>query len=178
MEITQEYDQKIVDKISNLIKPEYLNKAKLILQVKSDSSNSIRIILENNPWRNGVVKGNSFFANIKSYGKITYINFKNEYAYYFTILGIKYTANKSEITSEYIRIKLSDFIDLLEEPTADFINMINEVFLNNISFPQFGCCSKYEKCKEQGECLHIDQLYATACQWQKHIKRTDKIDNP
>lgn len=178
MEKTREYDQIVVDKISRLIKLGFLDSAKLILQIKTDNSNSIRITVENNPWRNGVVKGNSFFANIKSSGKNPYMNFKNSFAYSFRKIGIDCTANKTEQKAELIRISLPVFMENLNNPSDEFIKLINNVFLKNISFPEFGCCSKYTECEKAGKCLHSDQLYATACQYQKLLKRTGKFENP
>lgn len=177
MEKTREYDQMIVDKIAKLIKPEYLDSAELKLQIKTDGSNSIRIMLGNNPWRNDVVKGNAFFANIKSSGKTPYINFKENFAYQFRKLGIECTANQTEQKAEFIRISLPVFMEHLYNPSEDFIKLINKIFLRNISFPEFGCCSKYAECEKAGKCLHVDQLYATACQYQKLLKRTGKFES-
>lgn len=176
MENTREYDQMIVDKISKLIRPEFLDEASLKLQIKSDNSNSIRIFLENNPWRNGMIKGNRLFANIKSSGKNPYILFKERFDYKFNKLKIEYSANKTEQKNEFIRIDLHTFLEHLDDPSEEFIKLINEIFSKNISFPEFGCCSKWEKCEKAGKCLHIDQLYATSCQYQKLLKRTGKFE--
>lgn len=177
MEKTKEYDQQILNKIARLIKPEYLESAKLELMIKTDNSNSIKITVENNPWRNGVIKGNTFFMNIKSGGKDPYINTKDCFAYDFSQIGIESTANKTEQKNEYIRINLCTFIEHLDNPSEKFIDLINKMFLKNISFPEFGCCSKYIECEKAGKCLHADQLYATACQHQKLMKRTGKFEN-
>lgn len=176
MEKTKEYDQMIVDKIAKLINPDWLESSALKLQIKTDNSNSIRVAIKNNPWRNGVVKGTPFFANINSSGKNPYINFKESFAYHFRKLGIECTANKTEHKNEFIRISLPVFIEHLNNPSDVFINLVNTVFLKNISFPEFGCCSKYAECEKAGKCLHIDQLYATACQYQKLLKRTGKFE--
>lgn len=176
MEKTKEYDLMIVDKIAKLINPDWLESSALKLQIKTDNSNSIRVAIKNNPWRNGVVKGTPFFANINSSGKNPYINFKESFAYHFRKLGIECTANKTEHKNEFIRISLPVFIEHLNNPSDEFINLVNTVFLKNISFPEFGCCSKYAECEKAGKCLHIDQLYATACQYQKLLKRTGKFE--
>lgn len=34
----------------------------------------------------------------------------------------------------------------------------------------FGCCSKQAECKEAGECLHINRLYATGCMYRKFVE--------
>lgn len=176
MDKTKEYDQTIVDKIARLINPEYLDKAELKLQIKTDNTNSIRIALENNLWRNDLVKGNSFFANIKSSGKNPYINFKSNYAFQFKKINIEYTSNITEKNAELIRISLPVFLEHLENASGEFIEILNEMFLRNISFPEFGCCSKQPECEKAGKCLHSDQLYATACQYQKLMKRTGKFE--
>lgn len=41
MEKTKEYDQQILNKIARLIKPEYLESAKLELMIKTDNSNKM-----------------------------------------------------------------------------------------------------------------------------------------
>lgn len=67
MERTRDFDQQIVDKLANFINPDYLSTAKLLLQVNK-VENSIVIRIDNNPWRNGVIKRDIVFARIKSTG--------------------------------------------------------------------------------------------------------------
>ena len=172
MEKTRDYDQKIVDKITSLIDKKYLVEACLTLQIKADASNSIRILIDNNPWRNGAIKGDSFFASIKSSGKEKYINFKSMYAHLFNLVGVQTTQNQTEKNLELIRIDLHLFTSFLDAESEKFKSLMNEIFIGNISFSEFGCCSQYAECEKQGKCLHTDQLYATACQWQKNLKRT------
>lgn len=171
MEKDIEKEQLIINQISTFINPEYLDTAKLILQVNKDAKDSIIIKVENNPWRNGVIKGDLLFARIKTGGKIQYIQVKKKYSDSFEKMGIEYTSNQSEQNEDMIRINLSDFCSLLDKSTDLLVQTINSIFINNVCFSEFGCCSKYEECEKQEKCLHTDQLYATACQWQKHLKK-------
>lgn len=176
MEDTKDFDQQIVDKISSLIIPEYLKTSKLLLQVNKQE-NSIIIRVENNPWRNGVSSGDMLFCRIKSNGKINFFQFKKAFAEDFEKINISYSANNTESKNDMIRIPFSDFTNALDNPSDDFKALMNKVFIYNISFTQFGCCSKYDECEKAGKCLHCDQLYATACQFQKLLKRTGKFEN-
>ena len=92
-------------------------------------------------------------------------------------MNITYSNNSSEQNEDMIRIDLSDFTALIDNPTDDFIKAVNLMYLNGISFPEFGCCSKYKECEQAEKCLHIDPLYATACQYQKLMKRSGKFEN-
>lgn len=172
-----ETEQKIVKQIISLIDIKYLDKASLQLKENKGDKDSIIISVENNPWRNGVIKGDMLFGRIKTGGKVQYVQLKERYSSLFGRMNIAYTSNQSEQNEDMIRIELSDFISLVNTPTELFIEVINSMFINNISFIEFGCCSKHEECEKQGKCLHTDQLYATACQWQKHLKRTGKFEN-
>lgn len=172
-----EKEQKIVASIISLINDKYLDKATITLQENKSEKDSIIIVVENNPWRNGVIKGDLLFSRVKTGGKVQYVHFKKTYSHLFDKLRVSYTSNKSERDEGMIRIALSDFCNLLDHPTEDFIKSLNYMYLNNISFSEFGCCSKYADCEKAGKCLHTDQLYATACQYQKLMKRTGKFEN-
>lgn len=172
---TQEFDQQIVDKISSLIIPDYLQTAKLLLQVNKQE-NSIIIRIDNNPWRNSISSGDILFCRIKTTGDIHYFQFKKAFASDFQKNNISYSANKTELNNDMIRISFSDFTTALDNPSDDFKKLMNKVFVYNISFTKFGCCSKWEECQKAGKCLHSDQLYATACQYQKLLKRTGKFE--
>lgn len=172
-----EMEQQIVDKITALIKPEYLHNAKLDLQINKREKDSIIIIVGNNPWRNGVIKGDMLLCRVKTCGKIKYVQVKKKYSTLFNKMNITYSNNSSEQNEDMIRIDLSDFTALIDNPTDDFIKAVNLMYLNGISFPEFGCCSKYKECEQAEKCLHIDPLYATACQYQKLMKRSGKFEN-
>ena len=169
-----EMEQQIVDKITALIKPENLDHAKILLQ-KNKGNDSIIIKLENNPWRNGVIKGDMLLCRVKTGGKIQYVQVKKKYSTLFNKMNIKYSNNSSEQNEDMIRIDLSDFTSLIDNPTDDFIKAVNLMYLNGISFPEFGCCSKYKECGPARKCLHIDPLYSTSCQYKKFLQRIGRI---
>lgn len=171
-----EQEQQIVDLVSSIIKSDYLNGASLSLQQNKGDKDSITITVNNNPWRNGVINGDMLFGRIKTGGKVQYIQVKSKYSDLFSEMGLSYTSNKSESDEGMIRIGLSEFCSLLAEPTELFVQTANLMFTDNISFAKFGCCSKYSECKKEGKCLHTDQLYATACQWQKHLKGNEQFE--
>lgn len=168
------YGKQITEKISSLINPKYLTSASLKLNLNSGNTHSVVISLENNPWRNGVIKGDLLFARIKAEGKEQYIYFKSELSNLFTNSKIYNAANNSTINSGCI--ELNSFVALLDNCDSELRNILQMIFLKGIMFPEFGCCSKWEECGQTGKCLHIDQLYATACQYQKLLKRTGKFE--
>lgn len=169
MERTRDFDRQIVDKLANIINPDYLSTAKLLLQVNK-AENSIVIRIDNNPWRNGVIKGDIVFARIKSTGDNRYVNFKNKFSPLFDKLNVS-SAPVSSLEAQYdwMRIPLNVFLDLLNHPTEELISVINSIFINSIEFPAFGCCSKFSECAQKGKCVHSDTLYSTACQYRKLI---------
>ena len=167
----------IVDKIVKIIKPEYLKEAKITLVVNKNNTNSVKVSFEVNPWRYGFIKGDSYFASINSFGDNPSITFYGTFSDDFSKLGMNYTEEKKFTVRDCINVDLVDFVSCLNNPTVEFIKLINKVFISNISFNEFGCCSKYADCEKAGECLHIDQLYATGCQYRKILKRTGKFEN-
>ena len=171
----KQFEQQIVDKINALILPENLDHAKILLQENTNNLDSIVIRLENNPWRNGVIKGDIIFARIKTNGDTQYLNFKNKFLSLFNGTNIKLLpVPDAEAQYDWARVGLNSFIELLNAPTKDFIKSVNEIYLGSIVFPEFGCCSKYKKCFEKKECVHSDRLYSTACQYRKIINNIDK----
>lgn len=170
-----EMEQQIVDKINALIKPENLDHAQILLQENTNNLDSIVIRLENNPWRNGVIKGDIIFARIKTVGENQYVNFREKFLYLFNGMNIKcLPVPDAEAQYNWARVELSSFMELLNAPTEDFIRAVNEIYLGSIVFPEFGCCSKYKECSERKECVHSDRLYSTACQYRKIINNIDK----
>ena len=170
MEKTRCFDQQIVDQVKRIINQEYLATAKLLLQVNT-TENSIVIRIDNNPWRNGVIKGDIIFARIKSTGETKYLNFKKKYSSIFDRLNIsQIPASSSEAQYDWMRVKLSDFIDLINNPTEETIHAINSIFINSIEFPSFGCCSKFTECTQKSKCVHSDTLYSTACQYNPTLR--------
>lgn len=176
MEKTREYDQMIVDKITKLINPDFLTEAKLELMVCKNTTNNIKVSFEVNPWRFGFIKGDSLFASINSsedYPSITFFgNFKDE----FSKLGMNYSKEKLFTVRNCINVDLNDFVSYLNNPTAKFIKVLNNIFISDILINEFGCCSKYSECEKTGKCLHVDQLYSNGCQYKKVLKRTGKFE--
>lgn len=35
---------------------------------------------------------------------------------------------------------------------------------------KFGCCSRYKECSNQEKCIHPNKLYATVCEYKKHLE--------
>lgn len=168
--MNKEFEQQIADKINALILPENLDHARILLQENAGSLDSIIIRLENNPWRNGVIKGDIILARIKTSGDTQYLNFKNKFLYLFDGMDIKsLPVPDAEAQYDWARVELNSFMKLLNAPTEDFIKAINTIYLGSIVFPEFGCCSKFKECSEKRECVHIDRLYSTACQYRKII---------
>lgn len=177
METTKEYDQMIVDKITALIYPKYLTEAKVELMVCKNATNNIKVSFGVNPWRYGLTKGAMPFASINSSAINPSITFFGKFSEDFSKLGMNYTEEKTYTVRTCINVDLQNFITHLNNPTDEFVKIINRIFISNVSFPEFGCCSKYSECEEAGKCLHADQLYATACQFHKLMKRTGKFEN-
>lgn len=171
------YEKQIMGKIIPLIKQKYTQNACMDIVRKTGSENSIVIRLGNNPWRNGLIKGDIIFCIIKADGNEPHILFKNKYSKYFDDLEIVYTSNTTEKSMDMIRMDLCDFKKELDCPKNNFIQIVNEIYISNIAFPEFGCCSKHIECQKAGKCLHIDPLYATACQYQKLMKRSGIFAN-
>lgn len=177
--MNKEFEQQIADKINALILPENLDHARILLQENAGSLDSIIIRLENNPWRNGVIKGDIILARIKTSGDTQYLNFKNKFLYLFDGMDIKsLPVPDAEAQYDWARVELNSFMELLNAPTEDLIKAINTIYLGSIVFPEFGCCSKFKECSEKRECVHIDRLYSTACQYRKIISKKNKMKIP
>ncbi len=170
-------EQEMVAKLKQLIDPAYLYESDLILNENKGDFDTVRIRINDcNPWRNGSIKGDLLFCRIKIGSKTKYINLKKKYSSIIADVGLAYTSTKSESDNDFIRITLTDFFQLLNTPSEQFKKIINQIYLDSISFPAFGCCSKMNECRKADKCLHADQLYATACQYQKLMKRTGKFE--
>ena len=173
--MNKEFEQQIADKINALILPENLDHARILLQENAGSLDSIIIRLENNPWRNGVIKGDIILARIKTSGDTQYLNFKNKFLCLFDGMDIKsLPVPDAEAQYDWARVELNSFMELLNAPTEDLIKAINTIYLGSIVFPEFGCCSKFKECSEKRECVHIYRLYSTACQYRKIINNIAK----
>lgn len=171
------YGKQITEKIIPLIQPQYKQGAYININRNVGGENPMVIRLDNNPWRNGLIKGDIVFAAVKFGKEQQYMLFKKKFSCYFDKLGIEYTSNTTEKEKDMIRVNLYNFKAFLDNPTEEFIKIINDMYIGNISFTEFGCCSKYKECEKADKCLHIDPLYATACQYQRMMKRSGKFEN-
>lgn len=54
----------------------------------------------------------------------------------------------------------------------DFIEKVVVFALKNYSSSnsKFGCCSRFKECSNQGKCIHPNKLYATVCEYKKHLE--------
>lgn len=176
--MNKEFEQQVTNRINALILPKNLDHAEILLQENTGSLDSIVIRLENNPWRNGVIKGNIILARIKANGDTQYLNFKDKFLPLFNGMNIKLLpVPDAESQYDWARVDLHSFMELLNAPTEDFIKAVNTIYLGSIVFPEFGCCSKFKECTEKKECVHIDKLYSTACQYQKIIRNIAVSNN-
>lgn len=147
------------------------NKNISIIQNNNTSNlDSILISSPATPWRDK--KNNILFAKIREDGRRPFIGFKIKFKEWFDKNGIETYSIKSD--SGYLRIALSDF-DKIEEDNVlfkDFALLVNEMFIDAMCFPSFGCCSRYQECAELKKCVHQDQVYATACMYRKNLEKT------
>lgn len=54
----------------------------------------------------------------------------------------------------------------------DFIEKAVIFMLKNYSSTnsKIGCCSRFKECSNQGKCIHPNKLYATVCEYKKHLE--------
>ena len=148
----KQFEQQIVDKINALILPENLDHAKILLQENAGSIDSIVIRLENNPWRNGVIKGDIIFARINLQGFIGIVKncFKSFEKYKeFKVSKILSANNIKKFINNRILVKaficfiirsLNIIYELATAITVDSVpnTIIKERMLNTLSFISFG----------------------------------------
>lgn len=170
MKANQESVQEIIRRITDIIDPKYFHLAELIAQ-ETKQGYSLLIHVENNPWRNGAIKGNLAFCKIKTTANDSFLLFKSSFAEEFKAANMPFGSTQAEAKSGLAHVSLGDFIKALEAPSEPFKTLLERVYLYNISFTPFGCCSRWAECKASGLCCHPDQLYATACQFQRIISK-------
>lgn len=158
-------DETVITYINDLLNPDLLQTASLVLQKNSGVYNSIQIKVENNPYRSGV--SNEFlFARVRTTGKQPYISFNTRH---FNSLKM-FENNLCSISSEptFFRIDLQSFLNYPN--SKQLSDSLGKVFFDSFNFPTFGCCSQYEKCSREKHCIHPDLLYATACMYRKNLE--------
>lgn len=100
-------------------------------------------------------------AYIKTGGKTEYIAFQPQNKPILEADAIPFTTVKS---NPLLRIPL----DVFENTNRDILHRIcAEILMNSCSFPAFGCCARFNECKESKMCTHPDQIYAKSCQFKK-----------
>ena len=60
----------------------------------------------------------------------------------------------------------------IDENYFDFIEKAIIFAYKNYSSSnsKFGCCSRFKDCSNQGKCIHPNKLYATVCEYKKHLE--------
>ena len=73
--------------------------------------------------------------------------------------------NNEFISSRILFSEINDFY-------FDFIKKAVVFALKNYSSAnsKFGCCSRFKDCSNQGKCIHPNKLYATVCEYKKHLE--------
>ena len=109
----------------------------------------------------------ALFARVKEKGKNPYISVKSKYKSWFDEHGIPTYSTKSDI--DFIRISPLDFSSAVNQ--VDFGKLAATICLDAMSFPKFGCCSRYRECSAAGKCLHDDTLYSSACEYRRNLEK-------
>lgn len=134
---------------------------------KDNIDNSILISLPKTAYRTSV--GYMVLAWVKTKGS-GYLRFKIKYRNWFE----QHNINTTQINSmtDFFRIPLEEFpkIEQLKDD-PDFIQLIEDIFLDALTFEPFGCCHKYVECSDAKKCLHDDLIYATACMYRKNLEQ-------
>lgn len=65
---------------------------------------------------------------------------------------------------------------LVDDDNVDFYRFIVDSTLNALkkyksNKSAFACCSRYEKCSNEGKCIHPNLLYSTACAYRSNLER-------
>lgn len=110
----------------------------------------------------------ALFCRIKENGSKPYASFRNSYKYWFDQKGISSWSIKSDV--DYFRVSLFDFWNIINTEQDDFAQLAAQICIDSMSFPRFGCCSKYKQCSDSGKCIHDDQLYSSACEYRRNLE--------
>lgn len=150
--------------------PDRFKKSIEIKLEESKTADTYFITIEAAPnlWHNESIKKS--ILKIKSNSKSNYISFPISYATLFIENCIDYIANLSDRT---LRVTIENFLcidkKLLEK-------VLEKLIVSSINFKTFGCCSRFKECEKAKVCLHPDQLYSTACQYQNIITKNTSTD--
>lgn len=110
----------------------------------------------------------ALFARIKESGKNPYVSIKYKYKFWFDERGIPTFSIKSE--TDFIRVSAMDFWSAVHRYDEEFGKLAATICLDSMSFPKFGCCSRYKECSNVGKCIHNDVLYSSACEYRHNLE--------
>ena len=110
----------------------------------------------------------ALFARIKENGKRPFIAFRKKYKYWFDNKNIP--AWNIESDKDFFRIDPNDFIRAVKDDEEGFAKLASQICVDAMSFPKFGCCSKYKQCSDAGKCIHEDLLYSSACEYRRNLE--------
>jgi len=153
--------------IMNLIYPQYLKNATLDIRETKTQIKSLVINSPATPYRARI--SNVVFAKIKADGKDPFISFRSSYFLDFNTLHMHpYQINSD---SDFCRVSLINFTLAYQKNPYELSILLNQIFIDTLSFSSFGCCSRYNECSDALNCLHPDQLYATGCYYRKNLEQ-------
>ena len=118
----------------------------------------------------------ALFARIKENGKRPYIAFRTKYRYWFDENGISSWSVLSD--KDYFRVDPIDFLNSVNIDEKGFGKLAAQICIDAMSFPKFGCCSRYQRCSDLGKCVHDDLLYASACEYRKNLEADRNFYKP
>lgn len=110
----------------------------------------------------------ALFARIKENGKRPYIAFRTKYRYWFDEKNIPSWSVVSD--KDYFRVDTTDFLNSVNLDEKSFGKLAAQICIDAMSFPKFGCCSRYQRCSDLGKCVHDDLLYASACEYRRNLE--------
>lgn len=138
-----------------------------LLQKNNESNyDSILIYSEMTAYR-PKVEG-ALFGKIKENGKRPYIAFRMKYRYWFDDREIPTWNLGSD--KEFFRVDPIDFLNAVNTNEDSFGELAAHICADSMSFPKFGCCSKYQQCSDIGKCVHEDLLYSSACEYRRNLE--------
>ena len=158
-------DELIVKKLSEL----FINDIQgclFDLRVNMTSENSIIVIVKPSLYLGNASPRELLFAWVKVSGKLRYVRFSEKYKTQFSSNGIPYFKKNKD--DSFIRIDINIFSDLLSNTEKAHLllkPMLTDLFSSDV----FGCCSKYEECSDNKECVHPDRAFAMACQYKRNL---------
>ena len=156
-------EERIVEKVKELVDSRFLETTEIAIKENKSDYNSLIAIPQNTIYRSGLAN-EKLIARIKLGKKVEYIALPGSARKTLEEYDVPFSTVKSD---DFLRISIYEF--LLRDDDG-IKKAINDIFLNALNFPSFGCCSRYQECSEKGECIHPDILYASAaCQYKKHL---------